>query len=469
MQREAAGGALDRGGVLAATAALDEAARLAADADQIVAESQEAHRDHASNESKLRDDHGRLTRLVPERRRLMEELSKRYAPAALEFDPDGDGPAAPVSLAGNLRRADEFLQGGAAATAEAAAAHGAGRLLEGAAHHARAWDLHGEAEAQLAAIPHHAEALKAQENANAATLASLGDRLEAAGRAAEEPTTMANSQRLCERAAGAFAEAAAAARLEPPDLSDPFRAAALLAGADEALGKAESSMANDREWFAEASQSHEHAAAEIGIAKQLCAQARTDSIPDSPATSQAIAEVNDLARRLEEHAADLRRPHGDWVALDEAIDRTALDAARHAATLRGELRSANEALKAIDAASRRVREATGWISLGIADHGTSKLDVARRQLLAGDYGEALQYAEAARRAASDAIARAEAAERRRRREREEAERRRRQQSRSSFSSSSSSRSRSSSFGSRSRSSSSRSSSSRGSGFSRSGW
>ena len=477
-QQAAALAALDRGGVVAAEAALGEAELLTADALSLLAVTRRSFEEHGDVRARCAEENGELAGELPGLEQLLAELRQRFAPSALL---DGAGTASVErgrDLGDLLRQADDALGQARTRADSADGCRGRGALIEAASLLLFSGELQYGARQLFEEIRDHDERLCLAVEANENLLGQLTREREGLVVICADMRTRRISidafgavERELESAADDF-------RATQPD---PFSVRRRFDQVAEGFSKVTSMAANDRELFAEATRSLAEASSHLEVAKRLSHSAASDEIPDSRATLEMQEKVGELL--LAERAVErrLRKAHEDWSDVDSEADRISVVAGRTAAELRGELERAQSAVASISAAAGDVRDATGWsgdYGVRVAGApGSVELHRARDFLLSGRYLETLRLAEDARRQARHAISQARAEVARKRRAAEEAAataRRRREARRSSSSSMFSSSSSSSGFGSSSGSSSgfggsSRSSFSSSSGMSRSGW
>lgn len=484
-QRDAATMALDRGGVLAAEAALDEAASLTAEAVALVTESRRSIEEHVKIADRLHEENGHLESMLAIHDDLVAEMQAEFAPGALC---DGAGTASvngEVYVADLQKEARTSLAEARSGERRAAELRSAGKLIAAAATVADNGDLQHRARVLMEEVKDHDRRLRAAVRDNSV----LAEHLDQHRRSLE--VTM-DDMRTRQSTIDSFDTVtrrlvAVVNRLTAPPL-DPFAAASELTQLEDAIKRCGLQAENDRSLYREAVRSLGDASSQLAVGKRLGHQAANDNIPDSRRTLELQEEVEKLV--LAERAAErrIKVPHEDWSDLDLEIDRIAAVGGRTAAELRGELERAQAAVASIRSASAAVRDANGWVGdWGVrvtGAPGADELHRARKFLMRGRYLETKRLAHDAQRLARHAVAlaRSEVAKKRRiARMRAEEARRRREAARRRRASSSSTMG-SSSFGGFSRSSGgsgigsiggssggSRSSFSSGSGGARSGW
>ncbi|MCP3061408.1 hypothetical protein LXT21_21735 [Myxococcus sp. K38C18041901] len=412
----------------------------------IIERSREAQKTFASRRDACREVARRLESRVADGTVLLESLRKRYRPSALLLRPeDPVHPEANGTVQDNLTEVGRHRLDAANKLKAAELAFTEARLLASADLLGQVERLHALIEARLLEVEEKSRRLQVAEEHNTGVLQAARGLLAACTADVSDVRVMRPTVKARDAAQGLLQAAAQLTEARP---ADPFAAGEKLTAACLALEQVRQSVARDRAQHAQAQDSVASAQRAVSSADVWIRQAANDGIADSRATVVAVNALLALGSDLSKAQEELGRPHGDWVTLDSLAGRIASDAARRTADLRGELRSAEQAANAIDAAARLVREAGSWHGRP----GGSSLEEARRSLDRGQYLEAERAAGMASRAASDAIEEAEAE-------------RRREEARSRESSWSSSSSSSSSWS----SSSSSSSSSSDSGFSSSSY
>ena len=471
-QVTAALAAIDRGGVLAAAASLDESDRLVVESHELVRITREAFSAHGDRLADQRTENARLTELATERKLILDSLKANFAPSALVLRGSGE------SISDNAAQISDTLSEATHAMARSEKSHHSGRILEGAAELERAANQHTEAQSFLNEIRDQHDLLEKTERENRRDIGDLTSRSKALRPTMEDPKIMVRTRKKFIDAIDTLDRATESVEA-PHGQSDPFAAAAIISEARTRFDETDASVRDDRRSHAQAEKSLTAAAAQLDDARRLIQESASDRIPDSSAITEAGQAVEQLISSYSAVARRIDVPHDDWPEVQSAADQIGAAAARASAILRSELEAARSALAALERAARSVQSASGWRgSYGIRISGQPGIDPlhsARELLRGGNYQQTLQFAGRATREASSAISEAEsrvAARRREERRKAEAARRKRERARRSRSSSfggfsSSSSSRSSSFG--GSSSSSRSSFSSGSGTSRSGW
>lgn len=487
-QRDAAITALDRGGVLAAEAALAEAASLTAEAVGLVTVTRRSFEEHATFAQQLLEENTHLENQLPEHDKLIAEMQAEFAPSAL-FDGAGTASTDPdVSIADLQKVARTSLADACSGERRAGELRSAGKLIAAAAVLAENGDLQYRARALMVEVKDHERRLRAAVRNNAVLTEHLDHQRRSLELTMDDMRTRRSTVEGFETASRNLLVTARGLVAPQPD---PFAAAIELSAVEEAIKRCGLQAENDRSLYDEAVRSLGDASSQVAVSKRLGHQAAKDNIPDSRRTLELQEEVEKL--QLAERAAErrIKVPHEDWSELDLEIDRVAAAGGRVAAELRGELERAQAAVASMRSAATAVRDANGWVGdYGVTVTGAPGADAlhrAREFLMRGRYLETKRLAHDAQRQAKHAIAlaRSEVARQRRlsrmraeeARRRREAARRRRSESTSSFGSISSGSSSSSGgfggggFGGGSSGSSggSRSSFSSGSGGARSGW
>lgn len=477
--RAAASLAIDRGGVDAAEAALDEVARLMKEGLDLVAISRSSFDGHLAEVEKRDRETQSLAAEIGRHTGILDSLKSNYEESALELSAgDPSHPTPGVSVTDHIVKVEHNLQEARERLGESQEAYREARLIEAASLLAHISDLQHRVGGLFGEIREREERIEKMEQANGEMLRKLDGEV-----ASMQPTvaghrTMRPTVNTFE---AAELELDSARRRTETSPGDPFKAGAMLESVESKLERVRSMAQSDRELFDELSRSLQEAASHLAKAKQVSHHAVVDRIPDSRRTGELQEVIEKLIGRHASCEQWLMEPHGDWVSLDREADEIAAYAARSTAEMRGELKKAQAAVAAISSAAGSVREAAGWIgSFGVripGSPGANRLHHGRNALMSGDYLTAHRYADDAGRSARQAVAAARNEEDRKRRAaaRAAAAARRRSFSSSSSSSSGSSFSfggGSSSFGGGSSSSgmgSSGFSSGGGSGMGSSGW
>lgn len=475
-QTETAHDVLGQGDLVAADAALAEAARLTAEAESIVEESRQSLAAHATAVPERRAETVRIEALLPDREQVLADIRQTYAPSVLFLRAgDPDHPEANGTLADNLEEARAHVVLAHEKLDRAITAHRSGKLLASADLLRQVLGHQELASHRLEEIVERQARLEKTVERNRSLLETLDSRVREDGVSiVGDPRTMQPTLAAFEEGTRQLEHARGAVEATP---GDPFLAEEALLAAQATLDRVHDQMApSDRLLHAEARRSIEAADRQLVAAHDLARRAAGDGIPDSPGIARAVGRLEELSRSLARAREILGIAHSDWSALDQEADRIDIEGARSAATLTGELAAAEEAAAAVTSASEKVREATYW-SGGYAvtisgSPGSDTLAHARGLLMQGRYEEAGQEAHKAYRIADIAIENArekvrrlrEEEERREEERRRASEERRRREARSlSYVSSSSGSSRSSGSSSGSGGSSRGGSSSSGSG------
>ncbi|MFT5466475.1 MAG: putative membrane protein YgcG [Verrucomicrobiales bacterium] len=473
-QHAAAEVALDRGGVLAADAALGAVDELTTNVSSLI----EASRSSYDNHAKFSDERGvedeEVVGLAGERSELLDSLQSRYLGSALWFDREDET----STIADNVDHARNDLREARDLVEAAHDERKSAGLLAAAANLEMAADLQLRARQLLEEIVDHAARLQKVGDENRRALIGLGDRVKSMRSSVEDRRTLHPTIASFNDAESGLKSIGESNKAE---VLDPFVIADQLADMTKILDSLMDRVKADWRLHDEFVRSLESAKSQLAWANDQRRLTATDNIPDSREIVSLNDEVGLLDRDLKKLVAEGNQAHQDWQALDSEADRIAAAAGRAATALRGELEKAQATIRAISLATALSREAAAWTgSYGVrisGRPGLQPLDQARELLLGGRYLQARRFAESAGGLAQQAIAAAvaEVARRRRAEEARLAEQRRKAAARrrkrmSTFSSSSTSfgGSRSGGFGSSS-SSMGRSSHGGGSGMGRSGW
>lgn len=420
-QAETAHERLGQGELDAAAAALAEAARLTAEAADIVEASRQALATHAATVAEWGAETGRIEGLLPDHERILAGIRATFAPSVLFLRAgDPDHPDANGILTDNLEEARAHLELAHEKLDRAVTAHRSGRLLA-SADLLRQVKLHQElAVHRLEEVAERQARLERTVESNRSLLETLESRV------VEDQTTVAGDPRIMQPTLAAFAEGRRQVetlrRIGEAAPGDPFVTEEALLAAKVILDEVHDRRApSDRLLFTETQRSVEAARQQLTAAQDLARRAAGDGIADSPEIVRALHEIEALGILHGRISEALQAPHGDWNVLDQEADRIASEAARQAASLSGQIAAAQQATAALSNASQKVREASYWSGgHGTTSPGANDLFQGRALLAVGRYEDASRQAQEAYRAAADAI---EIAREQMRRLREEEERR----------------------------------------------
>ena len=415
--RAAASLAIDRGGVDAAEAALDEVASLMKNGLDLVAMTRTSFEGHRAETENHEIVAAELAGGIGRHRKILDSLRSNYEASALELSA-GD-PAYPkpgVSVTDHIAKVEKDLDESGGRLAEAQSAYREARLIEAASLLAYIGDLHHRVAGLFAEIRDREERIEKMEQANARTVRQLDDESSALGQVVTDHRTTRATIDLFDEAGRDLSLARRRVETKP---GDPFNAGDLLAQVGRKFEIVRGMGQSDRERFDELARSLEEAASHLSKAKEVSRRAIDDQIPDSRRIVELQEEVEKLILAHARCERELKQPHGDWAALDVEADEIANHAARATAEIRGELEKAEAAVVAIRAAASAVREASSWIgSYGVriaGSPGANRLHHARKALMAGRYLKAHRYANDAGRAARQALVEARNEEDRKRR------------------------------------------------------
>ncbi len=390
-----------------------------------------------SVENQQKDVDGRITEaerldaLQAERAEVLKSIKRDFAPSVLGLNAgDVSHPSANGTVDDNIDEAQVAIDAAKTKREKAVRVYRDAKVLEAASLLDQAKAHEQIAQVRLDEISEKRARLdKAVADNNAAL-----EKLEAKVRAwkteiPDDKRTMRPTMAAYSAASKDLAEARA---LSDAKKGDPFKAAAAIAAVSTELDQVWVKVSNDRDAYAEVVRSLKAADTQLDTAARLAKDSQSDGVADSPAISSALRELANLKSAYTSAVASSQAEHGEWPTIDREADRITSEAARVAATLKGEIAAAVRATDAISNAASQVREATNWTgSYGVSvpgSPGSGSLSSAKSALNSGDYAGAIRYAESARSAAIAAIQTAEAEVSRRRREEEE-ERRRQEEAR----------------------------------------
>lgn len=409
--------AIDRGGVDAAAAALDEVAALMKQGIDLVAMTRASFVGHAT-ESEKRDAETRaLAEGVGRHRAILDSLISSYEASALELSAgDPSHPTPGVSITDHIAKAERDLAEARERHDDAQAAYREARLIEASSLLAYIGDLQHRVAALFEEIREREERIAKREQSNAQALRQLDDEAAAMASGVADHRTMQATIDAFDEARRELESARMRVAMTP---GDPFNAGDLLEQVKRKLAVVRNMAASDRDLFDELTRSLQEAASYLSKAKDVSRRSADDQIPDSRRISELQEEVEKLILAKARCERGLKEAHGDWVALDRDADEIAAQAARSTAEMRGELETAEAAVAAIRAAAASVREAGSWVgSYGVriaGSPGANRLHEARAALMNGRYLKANRYADDAGRAARQSISAARNEEDRKRR------------------------------------------------------
>lgn len=434
----AASVALDEASSKLGAGRLDEAeasAKLGADliaqANAIVAGSLQSLQEQEGDVAGRIAQAARLDALLPERAEVLKSIKRDFAASVLGLAAgDASHPSANGTIDDNIDEAQAAIDAAKAKRNNAVRSFREGKVLEAATLLDQAKAHEDIAQERLGEIAVKRGRLDQAVVDNNAFL----EKLEAKSRAwkteiPDDKRTMRPTIKAYENAVSELTAARAAADAKK---GDPFKTAAAIAAVSSGMDQLWVMLNNDRDAYAEVVRSLQSADTQLGSAERLARDAQGDGIADSPAITSALRELANLKSSYTAALASSQASHGEWPNIDREADRITTEAARVAASLKGEIAAAVRATEVISNAASKVREATNWTgSYGVSvpgSPGSGSLNSAKSALNNGDYDGAIRYAESARSAALAAIQTAEAEVSRRRREEEE-ERRRQEEAR----------------------------------------
>lgn len=421
-QHSAAQIALNRGGVDAADAALAAAREETEDALGIIAVSKNALEKHQERGEEAAARVEKLTGEIEKHEKLLQTLQKRYLPPALRQLHEEPS----TSIEGNVSEGKKLLDEAAMFSLEADEVFAAGRLIESGSLREHVSNLYQLIRELLGDVQKQADRLKRLESENLHDFHRLEDRAEAMRVQAKDPRTMQGSIDEFEEI---LADVSAIGESLSDGVADPIEDSTVLGQIADHLSDLFKRVQADWKLHEEAGRSLAAARSQLTAAEDLVRTAKSDDVPDSPQLSALSDEVDALRGGIAKQEAMMNEPHQNWNALDADADRIHTAAGRTTAALQDELKRAEDAIRAISQAARKVRHAAGWSGgYGVrilGSPGAGSLERARTELLNGAYLSALRMAEDGRAKAQRALANAETEVARRRR----AEQRRREEAR----------------------------------------
>ncbi len=456
---------LDKGEAEPAANAVKAAHDATTLAGKVVKETLAAYQEFEPRQSNARKLARQADALEDKGLTILTELRKRYAEAALLYEPDAAEGETFATAGEDIGKSVHAI---GCALSHAADAFSRGHILTARNHLIDVENQHRLVSSLHRGLTERQTGLAELAEENTLRLRDALDSLAGMRNATSDA-------RVCQDTLTAFdqlevkASEAKTTVHAPYGESNPYSAGRALDELGARLRAMESQIESDRDSFAGAEKMLAAARSAARDATRIAGISRADGIPDSPDTRELVSRIEDCTERLRACHDVLETPHAAWRELAREINRQHTRLGEAIAGLKNDLRKARLAVESLRLARAAVDRAVMWSgSFGFritGSHGASHLQSAHNALSRGDYGEANRTAAFARTRARQALAAAEAREASMRRRREEASRRIRQRVRfsspSSHLGSSSWSSSSSGFSSSSFSS--------GSGFSRSGW
>ena len=403
--RAAASLAIDRGGVDAAAAALDEVAALMREGLDLVAMTRASFDGHAEDYEARERETKSLASELERHREILDSLKANYEASVLELSAgDPSYPIPDASIGNHISDSERELDETRECLLAGRGAFGDARLIEASSLLAHIGDLHHHVSGLFGEIRDREERILKVEQSNARLLRQLDEESANMVAGIDDHRTTAPTIAAFEAARRDLESARLRVDSTP---GDPFKAAAQLDEVQRQFEVARSLAQADREMFDELSRSLQESASHLAKAKDISQRASDDRIPDSERIVQLQEVIGKLFLEQVRCERELKQAHGDWPALDRAADGIAASAARANAEIRGELEKAEAAVAAISSAADSVREAGGWVgSFGgrvFGSPGANGLHEARAALMSGRYLKAHRQADDAGRAARQAI------------------------------------------------------------------
>ncbi|MEM1294545.1 MAG: hypothetical protein AAGH89_04215 [Verrucomicrobiota bacterium] len=421
-QHSAAQIALNRGGVDAAEAALGAAREETEDALGLIAVSRTSFEKHQQRGEEASKRKTRLEKQIEEDGDLLQELQGKYLPPALRKLHEEPS----TSIEGNITEARKLFDEANLQTLEAEESHTKGHLIESGSLREHVSNLHQFISELLNDVRKQADRLKRLESENLHDFHRLEDRAEAMRVQAKDPRTM---QASIDEFEDVLADVSAVGESLSDGVADPIEDASVLGQIADHLSDLFKRVQADWKLHEEAGRSLAAARSQVTAAEDLVRIAETDDVPNSLRMNSLSDEVEALRGGIAKQETKMNEPHQNWNALDADADRIHSSAGRATAALKDEMKRAEDAIRAISQAARKVRHAAGWSGgYGVrilGSPGAGSLERARTELLNGAYLSALRMAEDGRAKAQRALANAETEVARRRR----AEQRRREEAR----------------------------------------
>lgn len=413
--------AIDRGGVAAAAAALDEVDALVTEARALIEETRECFREIPGRREQLEAKRQELERELGPHESLLERLGESYAPAALRIalaDPESAG-GGDEDISNHARFSADALSECRSQLESAGKLYSGGKLFASAAALQRVDDLQHSIEERFAQIATQEEKIRELEASNETFLGEIEARSESLRRAVAEPRVMEATRSALRESEIAFAAAREACDA-PSGRADPFLGRIRLVEVETSLSEIDRRIESDRVEHAETERALRQLEALLTEGRRHIRIASADNVPDSPETSSSIRTLEEVEDDLGRLRKQLAIPHGDWDELEDRAAAAHATASRALATLKGELEKAADCLDQINRAAREVqlaRRRTGLLTgLILGTTGRDDLSAARDYFQNGDYTGAIRLAQQSRNAALEAITKAKREEARRQRD-----------------------------------------------------
>lgn len=380
---------------------------------------------------KCKQHHDEVGDKIPRHDELLHGIREKFAKSSLTLqsgDPSFEDPAATVDS--NLAECRDALQDAQSLINQSGEAFKKGQLIEAEHMLAMAEGNITEADQRLTEINQHCSKLNAVSRENEGKLSAMQREIEGFTPLVDDKRTMRPTMQEYHRVLNEIRVAEREVQQTLP--RDPFHDGAAIDGFSETVANLKARIEADHDAHAEAKRAVEGARSERSSAEQLVNRAKTDGIPDSPATTTNIQAIRSHDNALSQVERELNTAHNDWKKVDQTAARIHSELGIEAGRLRGELQRAQRLAAIFQSASDTVFEATRWTGgFGtriFGSPGSSELERARQALNRGDYSAMAELARAAQIAAQHAIQRAQREVYRRQREaarRAEAARRRR--------------------------------------------
>jgi len=432
---EAAEAALQHGGVGAASQALEKSAIDIEAGHALITQSLKVLGEYERLDQQGRRSLDDVRQKLPRFDSLLDDARQQYASSSLVLqagDASYGDPSATAET--HLTGARDALQRAGDHLGEAGERYREGRLIAVRQLLAMAEEAIADGDRKLEEIGQHLSRLAEVSRENEGRLDELL-------RQAIDLETIARDRRTCQPTMQAYERTVDGLRETKREVEvslprDPFLDGRSIAGFADGNADLKARIEADHEAYAEAARAVAGARQERTVAGRLIHRAADDGIPDSPATTAGIREIQSFDRRLEDVERQLDVAHNDWKVVDQQAAAVHGELGVAAVRLRGELDRAQQLVAVFQSASNSVFEATRWTGgFGtriFGSPGSAELERARRALNQGDYAVMAELARAAQIAAQHAIERARREVYRKQREAErraeEARRRRRRQS-----------------------------------------
>lgn len=360
--------------------------------------------------------------LVPSRTETLRRLRETYAESALVLGAgDPTHPRNNNTLDDNLTEAEESLAKVRECLVSATQARNEGKVLQSVMILKQVSGLLDFAGHRFAEIMEKKERLESQVQANTALSGKLEEEKRALETQVNDPRVSSETAEL-QRSATTALDAANEFLGATP--RDPYAAAEKLAEAQSVLGSVGVRIEKDIQNHGAAVAAIERAVSVGRRIEQDLQGVKAEGAGQSGELEKSSEETRKYLARVQQFEVEFKqRQHADWVESADQANKLIRDGNRILQVVEGEIQELEEAHSKMEQAERRIADARRWSgSYGVTIYGSpgaTSLHDAQDMLAAGNYADALVYAERALSSASRAIEDADAEVERKEREEQE--------------------------------------------------